>query len=64
MGVQSSVGNLAGIGGPVVTGLIVDSLGYVPAFNLTAIISMVGVLLFALGIPRIAPVVWRRAAIS
>jgi ACS family D-galactonate transporter-like MFS transporter len=61
MGVQTSVGNLAGISGPVVTGLIVDSLGYVPTFNLTAAISILGGLLFAFGVPRIAPVAWRSA---
>ncbi len=58
MGVQSSFGNLAGITGPVATGLIVDSLGYGPAFALTAAISVSGALVFAFGVPRIAPVEW------
>jgi ACS family D-galactonate transporter-like MFS transporter len=61
VGIQSSVGNLAGIIGPVITGVIVDAVGYEPAFVLTAIVPLVGGLVFALGVPRIAPVAWRAA---
>lgn len=59
VGIQSSVGNLAGIIGPVITGVIVDAVGYEPAFVLTAIVPLVGGLVFALGVPRIAPLEWR-----
>jgi ACS family D-galactonate transporter-like MFS transporter len=59
VGIQSSVGNLAGILGPVITGMIVDAIGYEPAFLLAAIVPLVGGLVFALGVPRIAPVAWR-----
>ena len=62
IGIQSSVGNLAGIIGPVITGVIVDAVGYEPAFVLTAIVPLFGGLIFALGVPRIAPVSWRTAA--
>ena len=61
VGIQSSVGNLAGIIGPVITGLIVDAVGYEPAFALAAAVPLVGGLVFALGVPRIAPVAWRTA---
>jgi ACS family D-galactonate transporter-like MFS transporter len=62
VGIQSSVGNLAGISGPVITGLIVDSMGYEPAFVLAAIVPLVGGLVFALGVRRIAPINWRPAS--
>jgi ACS family D-galactonate transporter-like MFS transporter len=62
VGIQSSVGNLAGIIGPVITGMIVDAIGYEPAFVLAAIVPLVGGLVFAIGVPRIAPVPWRTAA--
>lgn len=61
VGIQSSVGNLAGIIGPVITGIIVDAVGYEPAFVLTAIVPLVGGLIFAFGVPHIAPVAWRPA---
>jgi MFS family permease len=60
-GVQSAIGNLAGITGPVITGMIVDTAGYGPAFYLTAAIIIGGVIAFAVGVPRIAPVDWRKA---
>ncbi len=62
IGIQSSVGNLAGISGPVITGLIVDSMGYAPAFALAAIVPLLGGLVFALGVRRIAPVGNRASA--
>lgn len=61
IGVQASVGNLAGITGPVITGVIVDAVGYGPAFVLTAAINVAGVLIFALSVRRIEPVNWRTA---
>jgi ACS family D-galactonate transporter-like MFS transporter len=59
-GVQSAIGNLAGITGPVITGMIVDTAGYAPAFYLTAAIIIAGVIAFAVGVPRIAPIDWRK----
>ena len=61
-GVQSAIGNLAGITGPVITGLIVDNAGYAPTFLLTAAIILVGVTAFALGVPKVTQVNWSRAA--
>lgn len=60
-GVQSAIGNLAGITGPVITGLIVDNAGYGPTFYLTAAIIVAGVTAFALGVRRVAPIDWRTA---
>ncbi len=58
VGVQSAVGNLAGIIGPVITGAIVDAAGYGPAFALTAAIIVAGALIFAIGVPKVAEVCW------
>ncbi len=59
VGVQTSLGNLSGIIGPVLTGIIVDAAGYRPAFLMTAAVVGTGTLIFALAVPRIAPVSWR-----
>jgi len=59
VGVQSAVGNLAGITGPVITGAIVDSAGYGPTFGLTAAVIMAGAVVFGFGVPRIALLDWR-----
>jgi ACS family D-galactonate transporter-like MFS transporter len=61
VGIQSSVGNLAGIIGPVITGVIVDTMGYGLAFVLAAMVPVAGGLVFAFGVPRIAPLAWRGA---
>jgi MFS family permease len=53
IGVQNSIGNLSGIFGPIVTGIIVDAYGYESAFYLTAAVAAVGTLWWAFGIPRI-----------
>jgi MFS family permease len=61
VGVQTSLGNLSGIIGPVLTGIIVDAAGYRPAFLMTAAVVATGTLVFAVAVPRIAPVKWRAA---
>ncbi|WP_164156694.1 MFS transporter [Sandarakinorhabdus rubra] len=58
VGAQTSLGNLAGVIGPVITGIIVDAAGYQPAFWLTAAIVILGTLQFAILVPRIDPVDW------
>jgi MFS family permease len=58
VGVQASLGNLSGIVGPVVTGIIVDAAGYRPAFIMTAAIVALGALVFGLVVRRIEPVQW------
>jgi ACS family D-galactonate transporter-like MFS transporter len=62
VGLQTGVGNLAGVVGPVITGAIVDSAGYGPAFALTAAVAVAGAIIFALGVPRVAQVDWGKGA--
>src|SRR5215213_7485747 len=58
VGVQNALGNLSGIVGPVITGLIVDRAGYESAFVVTAVIAAVGALWWALVLPEIRQVDW------
>ena len=56
VGFQNALGNLSGIFGPIVTGIIVDRAGYESAFFLTATVAAVGAIWWALGVPRIEQV--------
>jgi MFS family permease len=56
VGFQNALGNLSGIFGPIVTGIIVDRAGYGSAFILTAAIAALGAVWWAVGVPRIEPV--------
>ena len=56
VGIQNAIGNLSGIFGPIVTGIIVDSAGYTMAFLVTAAVAAAGALWWAVGVPRIAQV--------
>jgi MFS family permease len=56
VGFQNAFGNLSGIFGPIVTGIIVDRSGYESAFYLTAGVAAVGAIWWAIGVPRIEPV--------
>ena len=56
VGVQNAFGNLSGIFGPIVTGIIVDRAGYGSAFVLTAAIAAFGATWWAVGVPRIEQV--------
>jgi MFS family permease len=61
IGFQNFVGNLAGIAGPAITGLLVDRSGtFSSAFILAIAISLVGTLAWTTIIPRIEQVAWRR----
>jgi len=56
MGAQNALGNISGIVGPIVTGLIVDYLGgYAYAFASAAGLSLLGALLWWKLIPEIRP---------
>jgi ACS family D-galactonate transporter-like MFS transporter len=59
VGLQTSIGNLSGIVGPVLIGIIVDAAGYRPAFLVTGAVVAAGTMIFAIAVPRIAPVQWR-----
>ena len=56
VGFQNAFGNLSGIFGPIVTGIIVDRTGYANAFYLTAAIAAFGAVWWAVGVPRIEQV--------
>ena len=56
VGVQNAIGNLSGIIGPIVTGIVVQRAGYNSAFVLTAAIAAIGAIWWAIGVPRIQQV--------
>jgi MFS family permease len=56
VGVQNAIGNLSGIIGPIVTGIVVQRAGYDSAFVLTAVIAAIGAVWWAVGVPRIEQV--------
>ncbi|MES2136262.1 MAG: MFS transporter [Pseudomonadota bacterium] len=53
VGFQNALGNLSGIFGPVVTGMVIDQAGYQSAFLLTAAIAALGAVWWAWGVPAI-----------
>jgi MFS family permease len=56
VGFQNALGNLSGIFGPIVTGILVDRAGYGSAFVLTAAVAAFGAIWWAAGVPRIEQV--------
>jgi MFS family permease len=56
VGFQNSLGNLSGIFGPIVTGMIVDRAGYGSAFVLTAAVAAFGAAWWIVAVPKIAPI--------
>jgi MFS transporter, ACS family, D-galactonate transporter len=56
VGFQNSLGNISGIIGPPITGLIIDRAGYESAFMLTAAVAAVGAAWWAVAVPKIEPV--------
>jgi MFS family permease len=56
VGVQNAIGNLSGILGPILTGIVVQNAGYNSAFVLTAVIAAIGAAWWAWGVPRIEEV--------
>jgi MFS family permease len=53
IGVQNAIGNLSGIFGPIVTGIIIDRAGYGSAFHLAAGVAAFGALWWAFAVPCI-----------
>jgi MFS family permease len=56
VGVQNAIGNLSGIIGPIVTGIVVQRAGYNSAFILTAAVAAAGAIWWAVGVPEIRQV--------
>jgi MFS family permease len=56
VGIQNAIGNLSGIFGPIVTGIIVDRAGYSIAFVVTAAVAIAGALWWIVGVPAIREV--------
>jgi len=56
VGFQNALGNLSGIIGPIITGIVVQRAGYDSAFVLTAAIATFGAAWWAFGVPKIEQV--------
>jgi MFS family permease len=56
VGVQNAIGNLSGIIGPIVTGVVIQRWGWENALILTAAIALFGACWWALAVPRIQQV--------
>ena len=56
VGVQNATGNLSGIVGPIVTGIVIQHWGWENALILTAAIALFGACWWALAVPRIQQV--------
>lgn len=57
VGVQNAIGNISGIVGPIVTGIVVHRWGYDSAFILTAAVAAAGAVWWAVAVPRIRQVI-------
>lgn len=56
IGFQNAVGNLSGIVGPVISGILIDRAGYGGAFYLAAAVAAFGAVWWVVAVPRIAQV--------
>src|SRR5205814_993771 len=56
VGVQNAFGNMSGIFGPIISGIIIDNAGYASAFYLTAAVAAFGAVWWVVGVPKIEPV--------
>lgn len=61
VGMQNFAANLAGISGPVITGLIIDAAGggYSTAFLLAGAVTLASSFFWGIVVPRVEPVRWR-----
>jgi MFS family permease len=59
MGFQNCVGNIAGIVGPVITGVVVDATGnFILAIVIASLVGLAGVVAWGLVVRRVAPLEW------
>jgi len=56
VGFQNALGNLSGIIGPIITGIVIHRAGWDNAFLLTAAVAAFGALWWAVGVPKIEQV--------
>jgi MFS family permease len=56
VGFQNALGNLSGIIGPIVTGIVIQRAGWDSAFFLTAAVAALGAIWWAVGVPKIEQV--------
>lgn len=56
VGIQNAVGNVSGIFGPAVSGILIDRAGYGSAFGLAAAVSLFGAIWWLVGVPKIEQV--------
>lgn len=56
VGIQNAFGNVSGVVGPAISGMIIDRAGYGSAFGLASAISLFGSLWWLFGVPRIGQV--------
>ena len=56
VGIQNAIGNLSGIFGPILTGVIVQRAGYTSARVVTAAVAAFGASWWIVGVPRIEQV--------
>jgi MFS family permease len=65
VGIQNSIGNLAGIVAPLVTGFVVQSTGhFTNAFLVAAAMSMLGLIGWIWMLPKLEALTWRRGAVG
>jgi len=63
VGIQNCIGNISGVVGPLVTGLVIDWTGeFFWAFAISCGITLFGIVAWGLIIPRIAPLTWAARA--
>jgi MFS family permease len=62
-GLQNTVGNLAGVVGPALTGFVVDWTGnFLTAFGIAVAVAMAGGLAWVFGVKQLEPVAWNGPA--
>ena len=56
IGVQNALGNVSGIVGPIISGVLIDRSGYDGAFYLAAAVAAFGGIWWAFGVPKIVQI--------
>jgi len=56
IGFQNGLGNVSGIVGPIVSGVLIDSYGYDSAFYLAAAVALAGSVWWLAAVPKIQPI--------